>query len=199
MEEIEMEKFGYRFSFGPWNIHEGADPFGPVVRPTVPFEEKLGILKDLGFDAIQFHDDDAVPDLDNLSAGEIISAFILPETAADSGAAYVKLGRRGGGGDCALVGVAAFLTMQSDHAKQVRIAMSSVGPKPLRALQAEEVVLSGPLNETRMREAAATAAEEAAPITDMRCSASYRKEMVNVLTFRALQQAQQKAQGGKVK
>jgi hypothetical protein len=24
-----MEKFGYRFSFGPWNISEGADPFGP--------------------------------------------------------------------------------------------------------------------------------------------------------------------------
>ncbi|MGB2909119.1 MAG: TIM barrel protein [Anaerolineales bacterium] len=66
-----MEKFGYRFSFGPWNIHEGADPFGPVVRPTVPFEKKLEILKDLGFDAMQFHDDDAVPNLDDLFAVEI--------------------------------------------------------------------------------------------------------------------------------
>ena len=66
-----MEKFGYRFSFGPWNIHEGADPFGPVVRTTAPFEKKLEILKDLGFDAMQFHDDDAVPNLDDLSAVEI--------------------------------------------------------------------------------------------------------------------------------
>ena len=66
-----MEKFGYRFSFGPWNIHEGADPFGPPVRPSVPFAEKLAILKDLGFDAMQFHDDDAVPDLDQLSPAEI--------------------------------------------------------------------------------------------------------------------------------
>jgi len=66
-----MEKFGYQFSFGPWNIHEGADPFGPPVRPSVPFYEKLAILKDLGFDAMQFHDDDAVPDLDNLSPAEI--------------------------------------------------------------------------------------------------------------------------------
>ena len=32
-----MEKFGYRFSFGPWNIHEGADPFGPPVRPARRF------------------------------------------------------------------------------------------------------------------------------------------------------------------
>ncbi len=61
-----MEKFGYRFSFGPWNIHEGADPFGPPVRPPVPFLEKLKTLKELGFDAMQFHDDDAVPDLDDL-------------------------------------------------------------------------------------------------------------------------------------
>jgi xylose isomerase len=66
-----MKKFGYRFSFGPWNIHEGADPFGPVVRNTVHFEKKLEILKDLGFDAMQFHDDDAVPNLDDLSAVEI--------------------------------------------------------------------------------------------------------------------------------
>ncbi|MEA3334995.1 MAG: TIM barrel protein [Chloroflexota bacterium] len=66
-----MDKYGYRFSFGPWNIHEGADPFGPPVRPGVDFDEKLAILKELGFDGMQFHDDDAVPDLDNLTALEI--------------------------------------------------------------------------------------------------------------------------------
>jgi len=66
-----MEKYGYRFSFGPWNIHEGADPFGPSVRPSMPFDEKLKNLKELGFDAMQFHDDDAVPGLDSLSPAEI--------------------------------------------------------------------------------------------------------------------------------
>jgi xylose isomerase len=66
-----MEKFGYRFSFGPWNISEGADPFGPTVRPAIRFEEKLKIYQDLGYDAVQFHDDDAVPDLDQLSASQI--------------------------------------------------------------------------------------------------------------------------------
>ncbi|MEJ2351828.1 MAG: TIM barrel protein [Anaerolineales bacterium] len=66
-----MEKYGYRFSFGPWNIHEGADPFGPPVRPPRAFEDKLEVLKRLGFDAVQFHDDDAVPKLDELSPGQI--------------------------------------------------------------------------------------------------------------------------------
>lgn len=55
----------YRFSFGPWNIHEGADPFGPPVRPTVEFRRKLDVYKQLGFDAVQLHDDDAVTGLDN--------------------------------------------------------------------------------------------------------------------------------------
>ncbi len=66
-----MEKFGYKFSFGPWNIHEGADPFGPGVRPSRTFDQKLAVFKELGFDAVQFHDDDAVPDLDGLTAAEI--------------------------------------------------------------------------------------------------------------------------------
>jgi xylose isomerase len=67
-----MEKFGYRFSFGPWNISEGADPFGPTVRPAIRFGEKLKIYQDLGYDAVQFHDDDAVPDLDQLTAAQIV-------------------------------------------------------------------------------------------------------------------------------
>ncbi len=61
----------FRFSFGPWNIHEGADPFGPMVRESIAFNEKLGMYRKLGFDAVQFHDDDAVPGLNDLSARQI--------------------------------------------------------------------------------------------------------------------------------
>ena len=52
----------YRFSFGPWNISTGADPFGPPVRKEVEFARKIKSYKELGFDAVQFHDDDVVPD-----------------------------------------------------------------------------------------------------------------------------------------
>ncbi|MFB3785162.1 MAG: sugar phosphate isomerase/epimerase family protein [bacterium] len=51
----------YRFSFGPWNIHAGADPFGPPVRKERPFANKLKEYKKLGFAGVQFHDDDIVP------------------------------------------------------------------------------------------------------------------------------------------
>jgi len=52
----------FKFSTGPWNLHSGADPFGPTVRPERTFVEKLKTFKELGFDYVQFHDDDAVPD-----------------------------------------------------------------------------------------------------------------------------------------
>lgn len=62
----------YRFSFGPWNVHEGADPFGPTVRHSISFAKKLKMYKQLSFDGVQFHDDDAVPDMNKLTAREII-------------------------------------------------------------------------------------------------------------------------------
>jgi len=62
----------YRFSFGPWNVHEGGDPFGPTVRDTIAFGEKLKMYKKLGFEAVQFHDDDAVPDMNDLSPEQIV-------------------------------------------------------------------------------------------------------------------------------
>src|SRR5438874_5231754 len=58
-------KGNYRFTFGPWNISTGADPFGPPVREEVAFAAKVREYKKLGFDGVQLHDDDVVPaDLD---------------------------------------------------------------------------------------------------------------------------------------
>lgn len=61
----------YQFCFGPWNISEGADPYGPTTRPPQTFDWKLAQLKKLGFDAMMFHDDDAVPDIDGKSESQI--------------------------------------------------------------------------------------------------------------------------------
>jgi xylose isomerase len=64
-------KHHYKFCFGPWNLSEGADPYGPPTRPVQPFAWKLRQLKKHGFDAMMFHDDDAVPDIDGKSAAQL--------------------------------------------------------------------------------------------------------------------------------
>lgn len=55
---VNKKKATYRFSFGPWNIHEGADPFGPTVRAPFTWDEKIKTYRKLGFTGVQFHDDD---------------------------------------------------------------------------------------------------------------------------------------------
>ena len=61
----------YKFCFGPWNISEGQDPYGPTTRPAQTFDWKLKTLKKHGYDAMMFHDDDAVPDIDGKSDAQI--------------------------------------------------------------------------------------------------------------------------------
>ena len=62
----------FKYSVGPWNVHAGADAYGPATRSEIPFEEKIKRFKEIGFDAIQFHDDDAVPNMNDLTEVEII-------------------------------------------------------------------------------------------------------------------------------
>jgi carbon-monoxide dehydrogenase medium subunit len=128
-----------------------------------------------------------------LAPAEIITAIVLPDPAPAAGAAYLKLGRREGM-DCALVGVAAALSLgRGDRVVEARLAIASCGPVPLRAASAEAILLAGPLDESRLREAARATAGNSCPITDMRACSDYRKEMVEVLAYRALCEAWQTA------
>jgi xylose isomerase len=63
----------YRFSFGPWNISEGSDPFGPVTRSAFDHDKKFALYRPLGFEGVQFHDDDVVPNLEALSVAQALA------------------------------------------------------------------------------------------------------------------------------
>ena len=95
-----MSHAPYRFSLGPWNIGRGADPFGPPVRPAVSFDDVLDAAVALGFEGIQFHDDDAVPDLERLSPAEIVALGklgIAPHRRLDDDLARVPVAQAYGG------------------------------------------------------------------------------------------------------
>lgn len=64
-------KSSFRFCFGPWNIGEGADPYGPPVRRARPFAWKLAQMRRLGFQAMMFHDDDVAPEVDRKTSAQI--------------------------------------------------------------------------------------------------------------------------------
>lgn len=72
-----------RFTVGPWNVHEGADSFGPEVRKSIPMEEKFAKFKSIGLSGVQFHDDDAVPNMNNMSEQEIIKEAVALKATLD--------------------------------------------------------------------------------------------------------------------
>ena len=61
----------FKFSVGPWNVHTGADSYGPETRKAIDLETKFAKFRELGFDAVQFHDDDVVPNMNDLTVEEI--------------------------------------------------------------------------------------------------------------------------------
>ena len=62
-----MKPRNYRFTFGPWNISQGSDPFGPVVRKEVQFAKKIARYRELGFTY--------VGPVDGHNIGELIETF----------------------------------------------------------------------------------------------------------------------------
>jgi len=87
------------------------------------------------------------------------------------------------------VNVAAGLQLDSQgRAKWARIALGAVAPTPLRAVNAEKLLLGRKLDESALAEVCGEAAREVRPVTDVRASAGYRREMCRVLVRRALEE-----------
>jgi carbon-monoxide dehydrogenase medium subunit len=79
--------------------------------------------------------------------------------------------------------------MAGELCRDIRIVLGAVAPTPLRARQAEQVVRGQAVDNDLITAAAQAAMAEARPISDVRGSAEYRREMVRVLTGRAITQA----------
>jgi carbon-monoxide dehydrogenase medium subunit len=124
-----------------------------------------------------------------LAADEIVTHIEIPAPPRRTGKAYIKHGRRAQM-ELATVGVAVRVTLdESGVLDDVAIVLAAVGPTPLRASRAESVLRGGRPGSRALASAAQAASEEAHPISDVRGSAAYRREMVRVLTRRALEQA----------
>ena len=128
-----------------------------------------------------------------LKPGEILTQIMIPNPPQKSAGAYFKLMRRAAM-DLAQVGVAVCLSLDSEKriCKGARIALGAVGSTPIRALRAEQVLLNEGVNETVGKEAGKIAAQEANPRSSVRASKEYRKEMIEVLTKRAVMEAYQR-------
>jgi carbon-monoxide dehydrogenase medium subunit len=96
--------------------------------------------------------------------------------------------------DIAKVNAAVMVTLAGGRCEDARIALGSVAPTPIRAIGAETMMKGQKMDKKTIEEASASAAEAATPISDIRSTAEYRKEMVRILVKDALQEAAARAQ-----
>jgi len=127
-----------------------------------------------------------------LQPGEILTEIRVPAPPARSGGAYFKLERKVG--DFATAAVAAQVTVDANGAAQkVGIALTNVGPTPIKAKKAEDFLRGKKLDEANIRHAAQLAADDAQPSSDLRGPAEYKKGLVKELAKRALSRAAERA------
>jgi carbon-monoxide dehydrogenase medium subunit len=127
-----------------------------------------------------------------LQPGEILTEIRIPVPPARSGGAYFKLERKVG--DFATAAVAAQVTADANGAAQnVGIALTNVGPTPIKAKKAEDFLRGKKLDQANMRQAAQLAADDAQPSSDLRGPAEYKKGLVKELAKRALSRAAERA------
>jgi aerobic carbon-monoxide dehydrogenase medium subunit len=165
-----------------------ASPSADTLPPLIADGASLHIFGPGGQRTLLLEDFFTGPGRTRLQTGEIVTGLTVPAPPPGTGKAYIKHGRRRAM-ELATVGVAVTLTVQSGMCSQVRIVLGAVAPTPIRARQAEALLEGQPVAELPIAQAAQAAMSEARPITDVRASAEYRREMVRVLTGRALYQA----------
>jgi len=128
---------------------------------------------------------------------EILTEVIVPQAPARFGAAYARFGLREAN-SVSVAAVAASLVLKADGSvDKARICLSAVAGKPTLVADAESALAGKALDESGLDRAAKAAMATAQPISDVRGSAGYRRDLIGTLTRRALLAAQKRAAGEK--
>lgn len=120
-----------------------------------------------------------------LAPGEILAEIQIPIPQNGGSFCFLKLGRRNAF-TLSIVSVATWVKAEQETFRAVRIALGAVAPTPKRALKTEEYLAGQKVSEETIGSGSKLVSEEVQPISDVRASADYRKDMANILTRRAI-------------
>jgi carbon-monoxide dehydrogenase medium subunit len=121
---------------------------------------------------------------ENILDCEILTEIIVPRQEEPFGAAFKKLKRSSA--DLAKVSCAVRIVMRDSKCEDIRIVLGAVADKIFRAKKAEELIRGEKVTDAVIEEAGKKASQEAQPITDVRSTAEYRKQMIKVLVKRLI-------------
>lgn len=131
----------------------------------------------------------------SLKPGEILTEVRIPRPGKSSGGAYLKIERKVG--DYAIAAVAVQLELAGAAIKSVRIGLTNVSSVPMRARTAEAALAGKQPTDDVLEAAGKAAAAECDPSADLRGQIDYKRDLVRVLTKRAVRRAVERAQRGR--
>lgn len=165
-----------------------AAPSADMAPSLIGLEAKAKINGTKGERVIALEEFFVAPGESALQDGEMLTEIQVPDPPPNTCGVYLKLPARTAI-DIAVAGVAVIARLDSERIVDARIVLGAVAPTPIRARKAEEIIKGKAVENGIIEKAAKAAADEAEPISDIRGSAEYRREMVEVLTRRAIKQA----------
>jgi len=173
----------------------GANPCADMPPVLIALNAVAVVISAEGQRNVPLHDVITGPRETILEHDEVLAAVFVQRPPARFGAAYARFGLRNGNA-IAVASVAAGLNLNDDGTvHNARIALGAVAPAAKFVQEANLWLEGRELNEDALKEAARAAMKAAEPISDIRGSAEYRRELVGVLTKRALMAAEQRAKG----
>jgi carbon-monoxide dehydrogenase medium subunit len=129
-----------------------------------------------------------------LASDEILTEVRVPVPPPRSGGAYYKMERKVG--DFATAGVAVQLNLDGSGAiQEIGLGLTNVGPTPLRARRSEDVLRGKKADDNLIAQAGRMAQEDCQPSSDLRGPEEYKRNLVRVLTMRAINKALERAKG----
>ncbi len=130
-----------------------------------------------------------------LVPGELLVEILIPLQPEASGLSYQRFSLRSGSA-LAVASVAARIVLEGSSIAAATVVLGAVAPIPLPAPECAQLLEGQRPSVELFSRAAERAAAEAQPISDIRGSDAFRRELVRVLTSRALQEATARAGGG---
>ncbi|MCX8208151.1 MAG: xanthine dehydrogenase family protein subunit M [Sulfolobales archaeon] len=183
-------------SMGSWQIRNlatvggnlcTASPAADTAPPLLAYDAELVIAGLSGLRVVPISKFFTGYRKTTVNRGEILKEVLIRKSGW-TGWSYEKLGRRGGF-TLSVVAAAVLARVSSSVVEDVRIALNSVAPTPIRAYRAEELLRGRRIGKELVEEAARVVASEVSPIDDVRSTSWYRREMSYRLALETLSRA----------
>ena len=164
-----------------------SSPIGDTIPPLLVLDAKVVVASHQGRRVVPLAEFFTGPGANVLKPSEVITKIRFPVPGKGRGG-FLKFGLRRGT-SCSVASVAVWVTSKGGKIEEARIALGGVAPTPLRARMTEEMLKGKKPDGQLVESIAARVEHEISPISDVRASAEYRRQVTGKLLAKALRQA----------